>query len=122
MMLRIQDAEGRGPWRPGFSQFWIDPDKDDSLCPPMMVEFPNWREAIGLAQAQGLTHFGCCVLGVGGLHRWFTPPEMCRLRQYGYFLVDASMLKPILRGKSQIIGASRKPLAGLPIIGWDQAA
>ena len=117
---RIQDASGRGPWRPGFSHRWIDPEKDDRLCPPMMMEFPDWRSR--LARHPWATHIGCCVEGMAGLHRWFTPVEIDRLRDLGFSLVDATGLTPICVGRSQIIGGSRFPLAYLPALDWDIAA
>lgn len=121
-LYRIQDAEGRGPWRPGFSHQWIDPDKDDSLCPPMMVEFPNWRARFTMFEARGFLHFGCCVRGIVGLHRWFTPDELERLRGFGFRLVDASTMHIVCEGKTQIIGASHWPLRWLPRIEWEMAA
>lgn len=32
-LYRLQDHEGRGPYRPGFSDTWIDPDNDGSNTP-----------------------------------------------------------------------------------------
>ena len=121
-LYRIQDAEGRGPWRPGFSAKWIDPEKDDSLCPPMMDDFPDWQQRLHKSALKGLHNFGCCVRGVHGLHKWFAPAELDRLRGFGFHLVDASSLTVIAESKSQIIGASRWPLAYLPRIGWEIAA
>lgn len=120
-LFRVQDREGRGPWRPGFSMGWIDPDKDDALCPPMTWEFPNWRAAVDKAAARGLAHFGCCVSGIQGVHRWFTPVELTRLRAFGFHLVDATSLTPICEGRSQILAASVQPLAWLPVIEWELA-
>lgn len=121
-LFRIQDRDGRGPWRPGFSVQWIDPEKDDTLCPPMQVEFQNWQSSIRKAQSRGLSHFGCCVSGVRGLHQWFTPAELNRLRGFGFRLVSASALTPICKGRNQIIGASRLPLSFLPVVDWEIVA
>ena len=121
-LYRIQDREGRGPWRPGFSSQWIDPNKDDSLCPPMMQDFPEFRRLINRAIGRGFLHYGCCVAGIAGVHRWFTPAEMNRLRGFGFELVDASALTVICESRSQIIGASRWPLSYLPRVGWEVAA
>lgn len=120
MRYRIQDAEGRGPWRPGFSHRWIDPMKDDSLCPPMMMEFPDWRKRV--ARHPWAVHIGCCVDGMAGVHRWFTPSELARLQGLGFYLVDATGLTPLIIGRSQIIGGSRFPLAYLPRVEWSVAA
>lgn len=122
VLMRIQDQSGRGPWRPGFSMKWIDPDKDDSLCPPMFVEFPKWRMAIDRAAREGLVHFGCCVRGEEGLLRWFTREELNRLRGFGFNIVDASRLVPICESDSQIIAASRWPLSYLPVLPWHEVA
>lgn len=119
---RIQDASGRGPWRPGFSHQWIDPAKDDTLCPPMMHDFPQWTSQVAKAQREGLAHFGCCVEGIRGLHRWFTPSELHLLRMFGFRLVDAEPLTPIAVSPYQIIGASRWPLRMLPVLDWEIAA
>lgn len=121
-LYRIQDASGRGPWRPGFSVQWIDAEKDDSLCPPMMHDFPEWRRLINRAIDRGYMHYGCCVRGVRGVHRWFTPAELSRLRGLGFRLVDATALTVICESQSQIIGASRWPLSYLPELEWDAVA
>lgn len=118
-LYRIQDASGRGPWRPGFSHRWIDPDKDDRLCPPMMTDFPSWRRMINRSIDRGYLHHGCCVRGVHGVHRWFTTLELDRLRSLGFRLVDASSLTVVCESNSQIIGASRMPLSYLPAIDWE---
>ena len=117
-LLRIQDAEGRGPWRPGFSQMWIDPEKDDSFCPPLMVEFPNWHKAIAKARKTGRPHVGCVAYGAQGLHAWFTPSEIGKLRAFGFRLADASSLTRILSGRHQAIVASALPLSMLPDADW----
>lgn len=111
-LYRFQDAEGRGPWRPGFSHRWIDPDKDDSECPPMMQEFPRWQRAV--RAARHLPYIGCCVIGEAGIRRWFTDDEIQRLLAFGFRLVDASALTPICVGAAQVIAGSRFPLCYLP--------
>lgn len=121
-LYRIQDVSGRGPWRPGFSHMWIDPEKDDRDCPPMMVEFPQWQRQIARAVGRGLMHYGCCVSGEIGIRRWFTTSEIERLKIHGFSLVDASSLEPICKGKAQIIGASRWPLSYLPKAEWELVA
>lgn len=121
-LYRIQDAQGRGPWRPGFSVQWIDPEKDDSLCQPMMVDFPQWRKIMAHAQSRGLMHFGMAVRGIRGLHRWFTPDEIQRLRGFGYRLVIADSAEVIAETTSQAMIAWRLPLSMLPRCEWELAA
>jgi len=38
-VYRVQDKEGRGPWRPGFSQIWVETRLDHMFLPPWYVEF-----------------------------------------------------------------------------------
>jgi hypothetical protein len=121
-LYRIQDAQGRGPWRPGFSMQWIDPDKDDSLCPPMMLDFPEWRRLVSRAQQRGLMHFGMAVRGIAGIHRWFTPDEISRLRGFGYRLVTADHADVIAETTSQVMIAWQLPLALLPVCEWELVA
>jgi len=118
-LFRIQDADGRGPYKPGFSKQWVDMEKDDRLCPPMFAEFPDWRKHFDRAAARGFVHFGCCMRGIQGFHRWFTPAEIERLSGFGYRLVDASGLTVVCEGKAQVIGASRWPLKMLPVLEWE---
>lgn len=116
ILYRVQDKSGRGPWRPGFSHEWADPTKDISLCPPMMAELPDWRRSV--ARHPWLTHWGCCAHGLRGVHRWFTPLEIDRLRALGFHLVDASGMTPICIGESQVLAGSRFPLSYLPVVDW----
>ncbi len=32
-LIRLQDVEGRGPWKPGFSMQWMDKDGPDLGLP-----------------------------------------------------------------------------------------
>ena len=96
------------------------PDIALSICPPMMIEFPDWHRRV--AKYPWSTHIGCCVDGMAGVHRWFTPSELARLQGLGFHLVDATGLTPIIIGRSQIIGGSRFPLAYLPVVKWEIAA
>jgi hypothetical protein len=56
-VYRVQDVEGRGPWRPGFSRLWVrDRDDHDNLRP--------WVEqfGVGIIPRNGWPfgrHFGC---------------------------------------------------------------
>ncbi len=121
-IYRVQDSAGRGPWRPGFSAQWVDLEKDDSLCPPIMLDLPDWRERYAKARMKGLKHAGCAVRGMAGIHRWFTPNELARLRGFGFRLVDASALRVIAESRSQVIVASMMPLSFLPEVSWEIAA
>ena len=38
-IYRVQDAQGRGPWKPGFSHRWVEDRPDHYNLPPWFVEF-----------------------------------------------------------------------------------
>ena len=110
-IVRIQDAEGRGPWRPGFSHMWV---RDDTPMKhgAIYAEMPGFGMLVDLAHQRG-EHIGCAVRA-GRLHEWFSPGDLRRLRDYGFSLVDASRCRVIAETHSQVVIGSQKPLRKLP--------
>lgn len=82
-VYRIQDAEGRGPWRPGFSKFWVEDRDDHDLLLP-------WYQQFGRVDQRVLSgmHMGCGCKTVEQLQRWFIPTEYRRLVAYGFHAVQ----------------------------------
>jgi hypothetical protein len=118
-LLRIQDDEGRGPFRPGLSIRWVDMDRDDhDLCPAIFQEAPDWLRKIDSAKHLGLRYFGCASFGVDGIRRWFNPLEVERLRTLGFWLADASDAKEVLRTDTQAVIGSTWKLSKLPRVPW----
>lgn len=116
-IYRIQDATGRGPWRPGFSRSWVSGDSDRPLPPPVQDEFANFFELVSEAHGNG-EHLGCGVRGAGGLIKWFLPDEVNRLKQSGFRLVRCHAVKVLAESENQVLFASRKPLHLLPLVNW----
>lgn len=117
-IYRVQDATGRGPWRPGFSSSWIS--RDDSapnLPPTILEEFPNCGELVAQAHRERM-HTGCGARGVLGLSRWFLDDEAERLKGHGYFLVRCHAVKVLAESRHQVLFASRNPLWTLPRVKW----
>lgn len=114
-LVRIQDWEGRGPWRPGFSRRWIDEASDKPLPPPLMEEFANLDAVCAKAHRQGY-HIGCAFHGWQGVLDWLTPIELKRLDAFGFKFVDASTCRILLKSDHQAVIASRTPLMALPVI------
>jgi hypothetical protein len=81
-VYRVQDKDGRGPWRPGFSQLWVEGRDDHDNLPPWFAEFGrvDQRGIIGMAKSSA-----CMTLDQ--LRRWFTPSEYATLRKHGYHAV-----------------------------------
>ena len=78
-VLRVQDGEGRGPWKPGFSYTWAEERADLDNLLPWYMEFGQ----VHLVRREG-EHFGCGCMTVAQLRRWFTPGEYAFLVAHGY--------------------------------------
>lgn len=116
-LVRVQDAEGRGPFKPGATSAWVN---------PLRVEFwPAIHEELGIARfwkvvdtAHGAgMHVGCAV-PMRLLPQWFDAHEVRVLAAKGYRLVDASQCIPIASTQIQRLVASRRPLKELPVLPW----
>lgn len=81
LVYRVQDREGRGPWRPGFSQAWMEdrsPEEYAALL-PVQEEFPGLVRMLRPGYSVGV---GCVSLEQ--LRLWFTPLEYERLLGFGF--------------------------------------
>lgn len=111
-VYRIQDGQGRGPFRPGFTVKWIDPVR--------RLDLPSWMEEFGADAAfrghvLGM-HIGTGCESLASLAMWFSPSEIKKLRPYGYRVVK---IKPdLILGQSdvQILFGCYKPLADAALI------
>ncbi len=110
-LIRMQDAEGRGPWRPGFSYSWSDP-LGKPLPKPITLAVKNFRSFAMKLHGEGF-HIGCAV-PEGAIRLWFSEAEERRLLAMGFSWVDASGCKVPWRSEEQALIASRLPLSMLP--------
>ena len=115
-LFRVQDRTGRGPWRPGFSHLWSDPEGPSHL-PPAYTDFLNFPDLVRAAHSKGW-HIGCCVRGFENLSRWFTAKERDALLALGFGVVNATQGKVLAESDSQVVVACRKPLKHLPPVVW----
>lgn len=111
-LYRVQDADGRGPFKPGFTASWADPQGKPFL--PAAQEISGFARIVAKAHREGL-HIGTAVVGFSGLDRWFTGSEMARLSSLGYRIVSANSCKVIARDQNQVLIASPLPLKFLPV-------
>lgn len=106
LVYRIQDAEGRGPFRPGFSQHWID---HTAHC-----EFPSWLEEFGYCVPPDLIqqgwHFGSACRTIDGIKQWFSRTERRRLAKLGYSLVAMKPDRILAESERQLVIARKLPL------------
>ena len=106
IVFRIQDRQGRGPWKPGFSHRWIRLQPNYDLV-PWFEEWPGFdpvkekvrREVIGT---------GCKT--VEQLKRWFDRSEYTTLRILGYHAVKISGVRPLRESDNQVVFGREKPL------------
>jgi hypothetical protein len=110
-IYRIQDSEGRGPFKPGFTHLWID--KERQPFPPPFTEHPKFASVVKRAHSKGL-HLGAAVIGWPSLARWFSTDELFRLYERGYWIVDARGCTVELYDDFQVLVSSPLPLRFCP--------
>lgn len=104
-VYRIQDKDGRGPWRPGFSKHWIESRPDHEHLVPWLQEFGpvHFRAIVGM-------HLGCGCTSVDQLRRWFSPAEYQRLIEFGYQAVRMEAGRILAQSDIQCVFERAKPL------------
>jgi hypothetical protein len=113
-VYRVQDAEGRGPYRPGFSKKWLDED-------PRALGLLPWFEEFGtriLIGTEGM-HCGSACRSLEQLERWFSPSEIRKLRRFGYSPVSMIADRILAESDIQLVFARHKPLNdGVQLLDW----
>jgi hypothetical protein len=104
VVFRVQDRDGRGPWKPGFSQCWVeDRDDHDNLLP--------WYSEMGPVHKLGIVgmHQGTSCESLEQLRRWFTKSEYRTLRRYGYQAVQMDVGRILGKSETQLVFERAKP-------------
>jgi len=105
-VVRVQDADGRGPWRPGFSQTWIDGDAPaDRLMETVMDLVPLHV----LRALPDTMQYGCACRSLDALMRWFTPREKETLARAGYHPVRLRADVVLAETEWQLVIGRRRP-------------
>lgn len=81
LIYRVQDRHGRGPWKPGVSNQWVEPRSDHELLLPWFVEWPGFDPRQEMRRQE---HVGCGCTTLDQLRRWFLPSEYATLLAIGY--------------------------------------
>jgi len=111
-VYRWQDVDGRGPYKPGLSDFWAEPSHYDRN-PAIFYEFPKW---IASYRDPALT-YGCAFRTVAQMHAWFTPAEIERMLDMGYQFGRMEVDRIECESERQLVFARRRPLKfGLEVI------
>ena len=89
IVFRVQDNDGRGPFKPGFSSVWVEPRDDHDNLPPWYYEFGR----VDKSAIAGMTIGSACT-SEDQLKRWFTESEYKKLLSFRYKSVklEASVL------------------------------
>ena len=104
-VYRIQDKDGRGPWKPGFSRRWVEDRPDHDNLPPWYVEFGPVHHRVLYGEEMGS---GCKTLEQ--LRRWFTPSEYKTLKMHGYRAVRLEVGRILAESGIQCVFGRAKPL------------
>lgn len=103
-VLRLQDVDGRGPFKPGLTKRWIDDDGPPQPA-PWLQDFPGL-----LKKMNENGHYGCGVRTMEQLRVWFSPTELVRLRILGYRCVAMTVDKVLAESRHQLVFMRHKPL------------
>lgn len=104
VVFRVQDRDGRGPWKPGFSECWVeDRDDHDNLKP--------WYQEMGMVHRLGIAgmHMGTACESLEQLRRWFTKSEYRTLRRYGYQAVQMEVRRILGKSETQLVFERSNP-------------
>lgn len=116
LIYRVQDAEGRGPWRPGFSRQWSD---REGWIPPAFWKDFGWdlTEVVRRVCPGEFHGTGCRTLD--GLTVWFSLREIRKLTRFGYHIVSFVPDRVIGESAYQVFFARRLPLRdGVVVVPW----
>ena len=118
-IVRVQDPEGRGPYRPGFSDSWVSASRV-TFFPPIFSELgpPRFKRIVDDAHKRGL-HIGCAV-SFRRLPEWFNQEERAKLMDLGFMLVSADDCEQLATTQTQRLIGSPNPLRYLPWIEWPE--
>jgi hypothetical protein len=103
---RVQAADGRGPWRPGFSLEWIDADAPADRLVETVFDLVPLAE---LRRLPSTMVYGSACRSYAALMAWFTACERLRLAAHGYFPVR--LLADVIVAESdwQLLIGRRRP-------------
>lgn len=107
LIYRVQDPDGRGPWKPGFSHRWAEdrPKEEYEALVPWPVQFGNVlrHSIVGMS-------LGCGCRSLEQLRRWFTPKEYATLRSFGYCAVKMETGRILAESDIQCVFERAMPL------------
>jgi len=116
LVCRIQDREGRGPYRPGFSHVWSEREDGPD---PVFIAFPGiMAKARKIVDEKGGS-VGCAFRTLEQAQNWFSPSEVLTLAKLGYSLCWVKPDEVLAENTDQTVIWTAKPLSESVIAtGW----
>lgn len=104
IVYRVQDSEGRGPFKPGFSKLWVQTRTDHENLQPWFIEFGRIDRDVLTGETSG-----SACRSIEQLRRWFTKGEYRKLKKYGYKAVKMNVDRIIAESTIQCFVGRAKP-------------
>lgn len=111
VLYRIEDADGRGPFRPGFTVRWRDQSGPD--LPPPWVEAGISLEEFAALFGEYPAKRGCACRSIKQLFHWFSPRERRRLANFGFQLTRIEGASILLETETQVVFEITSPTASV---------
>lgn len=94
-IYRIQDAQGRGPYKPGETELWKDEDRDHPAAPSV-------NQMLAMRRRAPKGHYmGFGFESMDQLRAWFSEGEIARLYYRGYSIVKMGVTGFLMRESTQ---------------------
>lgn len=106
IVFRVQAADGRGPWRPGYSHTWIDGDAPEGRLSETLMDLMPVEQLRALPPT---FHYGCACRSLRALMEWFTPVERMRLADRGFYPVQLQADRVLVESPWQMLIARARP-------------
>lgn len=118
VIYRVQDHDGRGPYKPGMPVKWADKDTGHykgkvTNLPPFMDEFPGILEELNTIYRKDGGAFGCGFRSMKQMNKWFSKAEQQRLKTLGYHITKIIPKKIVRSSEKQTVFWHDKPLADI---------
>lgn len=107
-VYRVQDKDGRGPWKPGFSSKWVE-DREESeyaALAPGLHQFPKLNHMT--LDSRCYYGFGCESLEQS--QRWIRKSEYETLLTHGYRACKLRVDRVLFRSDVQVVFERSNPL------------
>jgi hypothetical protein len=106
-VYRIQDKDGRGPFKPGFSHMWVD---EEGPCHPSCMEDFGWDFANLIPKGHAA---GCAFRTMEQLNKWFSETELTKLELLGYRIAELEIEKVLAESPTQLLVCRKEPFKNL---------